>query len=162
MSKPALSAAGLVILLAACSAEGSVKPLLAGAAAPLPAAAIWTLSVHGCPKPEQCEKLRTALVGHLVGAGLAASVAPPGQPGELSLDVQVTRMRTVSPTARVILGTLAGRNAVVGMETLHDRTGAVLRSFEAKGDSASHPLSGETTLVDAYRQFATETVTALR
>ena len=127
-----------------------------------PAAAIWTLSVHGCRKAEQYEELRTALAGHLVGAGLAASVAPPGQPGDLSLDVQVTRMRTVSPTARAIIGTFAGRNAVVSRETLHDRTGAVLRSFEAEGDPAAHPLSGETTLVDAYRQFASKTVTALR
>ncbi len=162
MLKPALSVTGLALLLAACSTEGRVTPLLTGAAAPLPIAATWALSVQGCPEPNQCEDLRTALAGHLVGAGLAAHIVPPGQPADLSLDVRVTQMRTVSTTARVILGTFAGRNAVVGTDTLRDRTGTVLRSFEVEGNSAAHPISGQTTLLDAYRTFATETVTALR
>ncbi len=162
MLKPALPVAGLALLLAACSTEGKVTPLLSGAPAPLPTASTWTVSVEGCPEPSQCEELRTALAGHLVGAGLASSIVPPGQPGVLSLDVRVTRMRTVSTTERVLFGTLAGRNTVVGTNTLHDSSGAVLRSFEVDAESAAHPLSGETTLLDAYRQFATETVSSLR
>ncbi|WP_428486520.1 DUF4410 domain-containing protein [Rhodopila sp.] len=162
MLKPTLSVVGLALLLAACSTEGKVTPLLTGAAAPLPNAATWALSVQGCPQPDQCEELLTALAGHLVGAGLAARIALPGQPADLSLDVRVTRIRTVSTTARVVLGTVAGRNVVVGTDTLRDSTGAVLRAFEVEGDSAAHPFSGQTTLLDADREFATETVAALR
>lgn len=160
--KPALSLAALALLLNACSTEGKVTPLQTGATVPIPATSIWALLVHGCPEPNQCEELRTALAGHLVGAGLAASIAPPGQPADLLLDVQVTRMRTVSGTARVIFGMFAGRNVVVATDTLHDHTGTMLRSFEVEGDSAAQPLSEETTLLDAYRQLATDTVTALR
>ncbi len=152
----------LVLLLAACSSEATVKPLLSGAAAPLPPPGTWALSVDGCPEPKQCDELRTALVGHLIGAGLAARIAPPGQAGDLLLDVHVTRIRSVSPVSRAILGTMAGRNVVVGTDILRDPTGAVLRSVEIEAESAAHPLSGETTLLDADRTFATETVTALR
>jgi hypothetical protein len=155
--------AGLaLLLLAACSTEGKMTPLTAGASAPLPAAATWSLAVEGCPESSQCEELRDTLVSHLISAGLATRVMPAGQPVDFVLDVHVTRMRTVSVAARIILGTLAGRNVVVSTDTLRDQNGAVLRSFEIEGDSAAHPLSGETSLADAYREFATETVTALR
>lgn len=161
MRKPMLSAATL-LFLATCSSQGKVTPLLTGAPAPLPAAAVWALSVQGCPEPKQCDDLRTALVGHLVGAGLASSIVPAGQPAELTLDVQVTRVRTVSSVERIIAGSFAGRNVVVATQNLRDRAGTVLRSFEAEGESAAHPISGETTLLDADREFAAQTVTALR
>lgn len=161
MLKLVLPAAGL-LLLVACSTEGKVTPLLTGAQAPLPAAATWAVTVQGCPESNQCEELRTALTGRLVGSGLAARVAPPGQPADLSLDVQITQLRTVSTTARVLIGTFAGRNSVVGTETLRDRAGNTLRSFQVEAASAAHPISGETTVYDAYREFAANSIAALR
>ncbi len=156
------AAAALLLLLAACSSESTVKPLLSGPVVPLPPPGTWALSVDGCPEPKQCDELRTALVGHLIGAGLAARIAPPGEAGDLLLDVHVTRIRSVSNVSRAIIGTFAGRNVVAGTSTLRDLTGAVLRSVEIEAESAAHPLSGETTLLDADRVFATETVAALR
>lgn len=156
------AAAAVLLLLAGCSSEATVKPLLSGAAVPLPPPGTWALSVDGCPEPKQCDDLRTAIVGHLVGAGLAARIAPPGQAGDLLLDVHVTRVRSVSTVSRAIIGTFAGRNVVAGTDTLRDPAGTVLRSVEIEAESAAHPLSGETTLLDAERTFATETVTALR
>lgn len=80
----------------------------------------------------------------------------------MSLDVQVDQTRSVSGTARVLFGAMAGRNSVASTDTLRDRSGTVLRSFRVESASASHPFSGESNLSDAYRQFASDTVTALR
>jgi hypothetical protein len=158
--KLAVCIAGLLIL-AACSTEGTVTPLTGGAV-PLPTASTWALSVRGCPEASECEDLRTSLAGRVIGAGLAERVVAPGQPADRSLDVLVTRVRTVSGVERVFLSVLAGRNEVASTDSLRDRTGAVLRSFKVESASASHPLSGESGLADAYRQFATDTVSALR
>ena len=160
MPRPITFIVGL-LLLGACSTEGKVTPLTSSAA-PVPVASLWSLSVQGCPEASQCEDLRTSLAGHLVGAGLAARIAPPGEPADMSLDVQVSRVRSVSGTERVLFGVLAGRNEVDATETLHDRRGDVLHSFKVESASASHPISGEASLSDAYRQFATDTVSALR
>lgn len=160
MIKPALVIAGLS-MLAACSTEGHVTPL-AGGAAVVPPASSWALSVHGCPQPSQCEDLRASLAGRLVGTGLADRVVSGGQPADVSLDVQVTRIRTVSGVERVLFGAMAGRNEVASMDVLRDRSGTVLRSFTVESASAAHPFSGESGLSDAYRQFAADTASALR
>lgn len=161
MTKHILSIAASLLLLAACSTEGRVTPLTSGGGS-LPTGASWALAVRGCPQQSQCDDLRTAVAGRLVGAGMAERIVGAGQTADLSLDVQVTRVRTVSGAERVFLGTLAGRNEVASTDVLRDRTGAVLRSFQVESASASHPFSGESGLSDAYRQFATDTVSALR
>ena len=102
MLKPIMLIAGL-LLVAACSTEGKVTPLTSNAT-PVPAASVWTLSVQGCPEADQCEDLRTSLAGHLVGAGLAARIAPPGEPADVALDVQVSRVRSVSIAERGVFG----------------------------------------------------------
>jgi len=160
MIKSALAIAGLLVL-AACSTEGHVTPLVGGVAV-MPRASSWALSVQNCPQPSQCEDLRTSLAGRLVGAGLAERIVSGGQPAELSLDVQVTRIRTVSGVERVLFGAIAGRNEVASMDILRDRNGTVLRSFSVESASAAHPFSGESGLSDAYRQFAADTASALR
>ena len=130
--------------------------------APLPRVASWALSVQGCTEAIQCEELRSSLAGRLVGAGLAERIVAAGQPADLALDVRVSRIRAVSGAARVFGGVLAGRNEVAASETVRDRNGAVLRSFNVESASASHPFSGQSGLADAYRQFAADTVSALR
>jgi hypothetical protein len=159
MTKLAMPIAGLLVL-AACSTEGKVTPL-ANSAVPLPAASTWALSVRGCPETSQCEEIRTSLADRLIGTGLAERIVAAGRPADLSLDVLVNQVRTVSGVERVFLGVIAGRNEVASTDTLRDRTGAVLRSFRVESASASHPLSGESGLSDSYRRFATETVSAL-
>ena len=78
------------------------------------------------------------------------------------LDVEVTNIRTVSGAERVFFGAMAGRNEVASTDTVRDRTGAVLRSFTVQSASAAHPFSGQSGLPDAYRQFAADTISALR
>ena len=57
---------------------------------------------------------------------------------------------------------MAGRNSLTSTDTLRDRRGTVLRTFKVESASAAHPFSGESGLSDAYRQFANDTVSALR
>lgn len=154
-----------LLAVAGCSTVDTVTPISGGSGTAVPAASTWALMVRGCPEPSQCEELRSALSSRLVGSGLAERVVAPGQAAQVSLDVQVTRVRAVPGTVRVLFGTMAGRNAVVGTQTLTDLRGyrpTVLRSFMVDAASASHPFSGESSLSDAYRQFAADTVTALR
>ena len=150
-----------MVTLGACSTEGKVTPLIRSAG-PAPTASTWALGVHGCEQVGQCEELRTSLVGRLIGAGMAERVVPYGQAAELSLDVKVDRVRAVSGTERILLGAIAGRNSVTSTDTLRDRQGNVLRSFRVESASAAHPFSGESGLSDAYRQYAADTVAALR
>ena len=150
-----------LLWLAACSTEGRVTPST-GAATPLPPASSWGLTVHGCRDLAQCEDIRTALAGRMIGAALTERIVPGGQQADLMLDVNVTNVRTVSGAERVFFGAMAGRNEVASDDVVRDRTGAVLRSFKVESASAAHPFSGESGLPDAYRQFASDTVSALR
>ena len=160
-----LGAATLLLAGAGCSSVGTVTPISGGSGAAIPTASTWALTVRGCPEPAQCEELRSAVASRLVGSGLAERVVGPGQAAGIGLDVQVTRIRAVPGGVRVAFGAMAGRNAVTGTETLTDLRGrapTTLRSFTVDAASASHPFSGESSLSDAYRQFASDTVAALR
>ena len=151
-----------LLLLGACSTEGTVTPLLSGSAAPVAKASTWALDVHGCQEVRECEDVRTSLVGRLIGASLAERVVPGGERADLTLDVHVDRVRSVSGTERILFGALAGRNSIASTDTLRDRSGAILRSFKVESASAAHPFSGESGMSDAYRQYSSDTVSALR
>ena len=163
-SFPAFALVAL-IGVAACSTEGKVTPLTSSVAAPLPAASVWSLTVKGCERLNNCEELRSAIAGRLVGASLAERIVVAGQTAQLSLTVDVNRVRTVSGTERVLFGVLAGRNEVAGLVTLQDLRASspgTLRSFRVEAGSASHPFSGESGVQDAYREFASDVVSGLR
>ncbi len=124
----------------------------------MPAARTWALDVQGCGQASQCEDIRSSLVG----AGMAERVVAGDQPHDVVLEVRIERTRTVSGTERVLFGALAGRNEVASTDRLLDRSGTVLRSFKIESASAAHPFSGESGASDAYRQFATDRVSAQR
>ena len=158
MKKVAVCAA---LLLAGCSTEGRVTPVSGGAGA-LPRASSWALSVHGCEDAPDCQEIRTAVAGRMVGDGMAERIVSAGQPADLTLDISVTNVRAVPGAVRVLFGAMAGRNEVASDDVVRDRNNAVLRSFKVESASAAHPFSGESNLSDAYRQFASDTVSALR
>ena len=160
MFKPVLPIVGL-FLLAACSTAGKGTPLTSTGGPTR--ATDMALNVHGgCEDGGQCEELRSELASRLVGAGMAERIVAPWRPADLSLDVQVDQIHSVSGTARVLFGALAGRNSITSTDMLQDRSGMVLRSFRVESASASHPFSGESNLSDACRQFASDTISALR
>ncbi len=152
----------LMAALAGCASQGTVTQT-GGTTARLPPASTWALGVTGCPEASQCEELRSVLLGQLISSGLARTVIPPGSGAELALDLRVSNLRAVPTAVRVLFGVMAGRNEVASTATVRNpRTGAVLRSFEIKSESASHPFSGESMEVDAYKKLAAQTVEALR
>ena len=141
VSKPFIAV--LLLGLGACSTEGKITPLTT-TATPIPAAGTWSLSVRGCERPAECEELRGTISSRLVGASLAERIVANGQTAQLDLAVDVSRVRTVSGTERVLFGVLAGRNEVAGLVTLQDlRTSSpgTLRSFRVEAGSASHPAN---------------------
>lgn len=154
-------AAVLLLALAACSTEGKVTPMLA-ASAPLPAARSWSLSVHGCQKPSDCNEVRVEVLAALLNASLIEGITPPGQLAPAALDIDVTRIRDVSMGERILFGAMAGRNEIVANVTLKNDAGLPLRSFKVESASAAHPLSGKTSAQDAYRQFGSDIVSGLR
>ena len=159
------SATVALLSLPACSTEGRVTPLTSGGAVPTLAAATWSLNVRGCERSADCEDLRSAIAGRLVGGNLAERIVAAGQPAQLGLTVDVSRVRTVSGAERVFFGALAGRNEVVATAALQDLRGPTqssLRSFKVESVSAAHPFSGESGIQDAYRQFSTDLVSGLR
>lgn len=160
-----LLAGVLLTGLAACTTVGTVTPLGGSAGVPVPAASVWSVAVRGCEAPARCEELRSAVASRLIGAGLAERVAGPGQPAEMSLDLHVSNLRAVPGAVRVLFGTMAGRSSVTATGTVQSLRGGVpvtLRSFNVESASASHPFSGESGVGDAYRQFASDVVGALR
>lgn len=157
-------AVAVLLAVAGCSTVGTVTPI-SGSGAAIPSASAWSLTIRGCPEPAQCEELRSAVASRLIGSGLAERVVGPGQSAQLGLDVQVSNVRAVPGAVRVLFGTMAGRNSVTAVGTVTDLRGparTTLRSFTIESASASHPFSGESSVGDAYRQFATDTVAALR
>jgi len=159
MRLPRLAALAL-LPLAACSTEGMVTG--ATGAAPLPRAAAWLVTAQGCEDASLCETIRLAVAQQVLGAGLAERMAVAGQPADRALDIQVTQVRAVSGAARVMLGAMAGRNVVAATNTVRAPDGTTLRSFKVESASAAHPLSGETSMTDAVRQFAADTTSGLR
>jgi hypothetical protein len=158
-------ATAALLSLGACSTEGRVTPLTSAGAVPVLAAGTWSLNVRGCERSADCEDLRSAVAGRLVGANLAERIVAAGQPAQLGLTVDVSRVRTVSGAERVFFGALAGRNEVIATATLQDLRGttqSALRSFKVESVSAAHPFSGESGIQDAYRQFSSDLVLGLR
>jgi hypothetical protein len=150
----------LLLALAACSTEGKVTPILSSGTA-LPAGSVWSVRVTGCQSTE-CMDIRSSVVARLMGAGLLTTVTASGQPAPLDLTIEVTNMRTVSTTERILFGAMAGRNEVDATVTLKDDRGATLRAFQVHSGSAAHPFSGESGQQDAYRQFGNDVVAGLR
>ena len=152
-----------LILLSACATEGKVVQLSGGQ--PIPRASVMSLAVTGCEKVVDCEEIRSAVAGRLIGANLAERIVAPGQPADLALAIQVTNTRTVSGAERVFFGAMAGRNTVASTDTVHSLRGGapvLLRTFKVESGSAAHPFSGESGQSDAFRRFAADTVDALR
>lgn len=149
-----------LLAVAACSTEGKVTPLVSGTA--LPSATTWSVAVHGCETATTCEDLRSEIASRLIGSGLAERITGPAAPAPLTLDVNVSRTRTVSGAERVFFGALAGRNEVGATATVKDGRGAVLRSYQVESGSAAHPFSGQSGESDAQKRFATDVISGLR
>ena len=100
------------------------------------------------PNPDKASvaaQLRGQISEQLLGTGAFGSIAGLGGEGaDCAITVKLTKVDEVSGVSRVMLGALAGRNAIEGVVTVTDpKTNQTLRSFSFTGASASHPFFGK-------------------
>src|SRR5579862_9486090 len=145
----------LIFLVAAC-AGGNLKTT--GPSTPLPASYQSVKVVFQTTAKNSTEivsDMRGAILGQLLGDGRFTRVAGPDDAADLILNVDITNYRHVEVVERVFMGVSAGSNRLtVAVSVTDGQTGAVLRQFEATGESSAHPISGEAGFSDALRQVA--------
>lgn len=102
--------------------------------------------------------IKKEVVSALVGSQVFTSVS---QNPDYKVEIKLTDVKNVSGFARVALGVIAGRNIVQGNVIVKDGKGKTISSFQAEGESASHPFSGNSSFDDAARAFADQVAKGL-
>jgi hypothetical protein len=147
----------LAVFLAGCSAEGQMTVHSSAAATNLPANPSLRLVVNAVApdSTDQLLDIRAAIFSQLSATGQYSKVVLDNEPTDLVMTVDITKYAKVSVGERLLVGALAGRNRVGGEVTVtQTATNAVLKTFEADGSSAAHPLSSESGMSDAVRELA--------
>jgi hypothetical protein len=112
---------------------------------------------------EAMQRLRGQLFGRLVSEGVFKQVVHEGEPAKYAVDTRMLAATEVSQGARIFFGVLAGSNELaVHVQVFDKSTNALLTSFTARGESASHPLSSENDMDDAIREVVDEIILALQ
>lgn len=100
-------------------------------------------------------EVKTAIIGRLIASGKVHNISSDDKKANLAIEINITRYRTVSTTAKFMLGMIAGSNQLRANVIVKDgKTGEALRTFEAYGQSSAHPFSSESGYQDALRQFS--------
>ena len=148
---------GLSCFLAACSSGGDIKVLSSAPATNLPAQPSVRLIVNAVA-PDSGEVLadvRAAVLGQLEATGHYSRVSVGPEPSDLVITVDIIKYAKVTTGERILVGALAGRNRVgTNVKIVQSATSVTIKSFEANGESASHPLSSESGFSDAVREVA--------
>ncbi len=163
----------LLVWLGACSSSGSIQVMQPKTVA-IPPGSTVSLSVTTV-LPEDADndaredasevshRLKSQLFGRMMSEAVFKQVLQPGEPADYRMDVRVLNAEEVSQGARIFLGVLAGSNKLTVSVSLYDRPADnLITSFEAGGESASHPMSAENDIDDAIREAVDEIVLALR
>jgi hypothetical protein len=101
--------------------------------------------------------LRGSIVGQLLGAGRFHRVVTGDEAADVVISLDITDYRRVGVAERVFIGIAAGPNRLtVAVSATDGKTGAVIRQFQATGESAAHPLSSEAGYADALRELSKE------
>jgi len=99
--------------------------------------------------------VRSAVLAQLQATGHYSKVVVGSEGADLVITVDITKYAKVTVGERLLVGALAGRNRVGTQVKIVQSVGNVtLKSFEAEGESAAHPLSSESGLSDAVREVA--------
>jgi hypothetical protein len=146
----------LILLVAACTAGGNYK--VTGPSSELRTSYDSVKLVFKTTATNSADivpDMRGAIVGQLLGTGRYTRVVGPNDPADLVLNFDITDYRRVGVAERVFIGVMAGPNRLTVLVSATDgKTGAVVRQFQATGESASHLLSGEAGYADALREVA--------
>ncbi len=151
----------MAVFLAGCSAEGQIMVHASAPATNLPANPSLRLVVNAVApdSTDQLLDIRAAILSQLSATGQYSKVVLDNEPTDLVVTIDITKYAKVSVGERLLVGALAGRNRVGGEVTVtQTATNAVIKTFEADGASAAHPLSSESGLSDAVREMAKQVV----
>jgi len=118
------------------------------------------------PKAEDSQEIvddvRGSVAEELLSSGRFHRIAGANEPADIVVTVDIIEYERVTVGERILVGVFAGRNRVRANISLTDgRTGTSLRSFQAYGKSAAHPLSSESGYTDALREFSKEVLVGL-
>jgi hypothetical protein len=148
-----------VCLLVACSSGGDLKVLSSGAASGLPAQPSLRLVVNAVAPDSQdvLSDVRAAILGQLEATGRFSRVTVSPEATDLVMTVDIVNYAKVTVGERLLVGVLAGRNRIgTTVKVAQTANNTVIKSYEANGESAAHPLSSESGLSDAVREAAKE------
>ena len=155
----------VLLILAACSSSGKLE-LLQLKSASIPPGKTVSLIVKSDQDEDSLrmvQRLRGELFGRLVSEAIFKQVLHPREKGDYAMEVQVLKAEVVSQGARIFFGVFAGANKLrCSVKLVEQATGRVVTSFNAEGESASHPFSTESGLEDAVREVVTNMIAALR
>ncbi len=152
-----------LLALAACSSSGQLKVLdPAAQMAPSYDSAKLVLQASATDAAAVIPDIRGAVAGQLFASGRFHRLAAESEASDVVITVKINEYARVETVERVVAGVLAGRNRVGAEVVVTDgRTGAVLRHYQAHGESASHPMSTEGSFSDAVREFSKEVAVGL-
>lgn len=146
-----------VAFVSACSSGGDLKVLSSAASNNLPTQPAVRLVVNAvAPDSEDVlSDVRAAVLGQLQATGrFSRVVVGPGQ-ADLVMTVDIVQYAKVTVGERLLVGVLAGRNRVgADVKIVETSNNALIKSYEANGESAAHPLSSESGVSDAVREVA--------
>ncbi len=151
----------IAVFLAGCSAEGQLSMQSSAPATNLPPNPSLRLIVNAVApnSTDQLLDIRAAIFSQLSATGQYGKVVLDNEPTDLVMKVDITKYAKVTVAERLLVGAFAGRNRVGGEVTItQTATNTVLKSYEADGSSAAHPLSSESGLSDAVREMAKQVV----
>ena len=99
--------------------------------------------------------LRAATLSQLQASGRFSKVTVVPEPTDLIMTVDIDKYAKVTVGERILVGVFAGRNRIgANVKIAQASTNAVIKSYEANGESAAHPLSSESGISDAMREAA--------
>ena len=101
---------------------------------------------------DQLLDIRAAIFSQLSASGNYAKVVLDNEPTDLVMTIDITKYAKVS-VAPQLFADLGGEVTVT-----QTATNTVIKTFEADGASAAHPLSSESGLSDAVREMAKQVV----
>jgi hypothetical protein len=153
----------LVAILAACNASGHIQATGPSAELkPTYDAIKLVFKTTATNSIDIVPDMRGAIVGVLLSTGRFKRIVAETDPADLVLNLDITDYRRVGVAERVFIGAMAGPNRLTVMVSATDgTTGAVVRQFQATGESAAHPLSGEAGYSDALREVAKQVLVGL-
>jgi hypothetical protein len=150
-------------LLASCSSGGDLKVVSSAAGQKLPAQPSLRMVVNAVA-PDSTDVLsdvRASVLSQLEATGHYSRVTTTAETTDLVMTVDIVKYAKVTVGERILVGVFAGRNRVGADVTLVETAdNTTIKKLQASGESAAEPISSESGISDAVREFAKQVASA--